>query len=105
MTFVLVSRFRGNQEEAHLSEFLTHQGEKEVTRGKREAAGVGKGHGILSFKIYVPVPAIVTLDLSLPFSFPLSKRAKVSSPSRECGEDINENAKHVKVCCGWEHTM
>lgn len=55
MAFVLVSRFRGNQEEAHLSELLTHQGEKEVTRGKREAAGVGKGHGILSFKIYVPV--------------------------------------------------
>lgn len=89
----------------HISQNFLPTREKRKSLEVKEAAGVGKGHGILSFKIYVPVPAIVTLDLSLPFSFPLSKRAKVSSPSRECGEDINENAKHVKVCCGWEHAM
>ena len=85
----------------HISQnFLPTREPKEVTGGKREAAGVGKGHGILRFKIYVPVPAIFTLDLSLPFSFPLYKRAIVSSPSREGGEDINKNTKRMKVCCG-----
>ena len=64
-----------------------------------------KGHGILSSRIYIPVPAIFILDLPLPFSFPLYKMGIVLSPSRECGEDVNKNTKHVDVCCGWEHAL
>lgn len=68
LTFVLVSRFRGNQEEAHLSEFLTYQGEKEVTRGKRGSWG-RKRTWNFKFQDLCPVLAIVTFwDLSLPFS-------------------------------------